>query len=53
MMENNVSIHTVQNKNGSKIEGLFPQYNKPAADDFENIVTKTGKMSIQNSLIVN
>ena len=30
----------------------FPTYNKSAADDFENIVTKTWKISVKDSLIV-
>ena len=29
----------------------FPTYNKSAADDFANIVTKNLKISIKNSLI--
>ena len=30
----------------------FPTYNKSAAEDFENIVTKTWKITIKDGLIV-
>ena len=30
----------------------FPSYNKSAADDFENILVKTWKISINNSIII-